>query len=146
MNATYSQASNLRSLVLVADGFEEQATISCVHALREQGKSAVLVGLTAGPVTGSRGIVLHPDLSLDQVAVDDPALLTVIPGGRRCAAFLLADPRVHRLLARTSAIGGRVALLQTAANDAEALLRVPSSRQGTLSVRAFVTRLLDDLV
>ena len=60
--------STSTGLVLVADSFEEETAIACVRALRDAGMAVTLVGLKAGPVTGSRGITVQADLSLEQVA------------------------------------------------------------------------------
>ncbi|MDX1663355.1 MAG: DJ-1/PfpI family protein [Candidatus Promineifilaceae bacterium] len=146
MHSLHAPRPRRRSLVLVADGFQERTTVGCIHTLREVGAPASVVGLTAGPVTGSRGIVLQPDLSLDQVSLDDPPLLAVLPGGRRCIAALLTDPRVHRLLALIVGAGGSVALLHPAGEDLEQLLSVPVSRPEAQSLAKFITGLLRDFV
>ena len=143
MDTNYSQNSR-RSLILIADGFEEQSTIGCVHAFRGAGVSASRVALTAGPVKGSRGIVLQPDFSLDQVAPEQRAHLAILPGERRCTAALLTDPRVHRLLERIVRGGGRVALLRSPGKDLEELLRVPLSRPAAQSVSVFISELLEE--
>lgn len=131
-----------RGLVLVADGFDEQTAICCVRAFRDAGIAVSLVGLGAGLVTGNRGISLHPDLSLDEVQPDVASTLVVIPGGRRSTASLLTDPRAHHLVEATAAGGGRIAVLGTAVEGAERLLRVPWIRQGPLTVPQLLAELL----
>ena len=129
-------------IILIGDGFEEGPAIDCLHALRDAGAETSLVGLTAGLVTGSRGIVVQPDLSLDRVMRDALPRLIVIGGGGRCLNVLLVDPRVHRLVRATSQSGGRIAILIAAADDARRALRVPVIVKGSLPVREFVQRLL----
>jgi putative intracellular protease/amidase len=145
MGPTSSQFLPRRGLVLVADGFEEQPTISCVRVLRDAGVAAALVGITPGLVTGSRGITVQPDLSLNQMIPDGASALVVIPGGRRCAASILTDPRVHRLVENTVDSGGTVAVLRTAAEEAERLLQIATMQQGALSIQEFVDRLLHEI-
>lgn len=142
MDSTQPAARTQRGLVLVADGFNEQTAICCVRALRDAGIAVALVGLPAGLVTGNRGITLHPDLSLDELPLDVASALVVIPGGRRSATALLTDPRVHHLVEATAASGGKVAVLGTAVEGAERLLRVPWIRQGTLTVHQLIAELL----
>jgi 4-methyl-5(b-hydroxyethyl)-thiazole monophosphate biosynthesis len=128
-------------IILIGDGFEEGSAIDCLHALRDAGAETSLVGLTAGLVTGSRGIVVQPDLSLDRVMRDAPPRLIVIGGGRHLSA-LLVDPRVHRLARSTSQRGGQIAILTVAADEAQRVLRVPLLAIGRLPVREFVDCLL----
>lgn len=143
MNSTPPATSSRRGLVLVADGFEEETTIASVRALRDAGMAASLVGLMAGPVTGSHGITIQPDLSLDQVIPDDIFTLVLLPGGRRSVGAVLADPRVHRLVEAATASGGKVAVLNPAVEGAEQLLRVPLVRQGKLTIQQFMAGLLN---
>lgn len=142
MDSTQPPARTQRGLVLVADGFDEQTAIYCVRALRDAGIAVALVGLPAGLVTGNRGISVQPDLSLDELPLDVSSALVVIPGGRRSAAALLTDPRVHDLVEATAASSGKVAVLGTAVEGAERLLRVPWTRQGTLTVQQLIAELL----
>ena len=136
--------SNLTGLVLVADGFEEETTIACVRSLRDAGMAAALVGLTAGPVTGSRGITVQSDLSLEQVRAGATPTLIILPGGRRSTAAMLADPRVHRLAEATAANGGQIVVLRPAVEGAERFLGVPLVRQGELPVEEFIGGLLKE--
>lgn len=129
-------------MVLIGEGFEEGTAIDCLHALRDAGAETSLVGLTAGLVTGSRGIVVQPDLSLDRVMRDTMPRLIVIGGGGRCLNVLLVDPRVHRLVRITARHGACIAILSSAADEAQRVLRVPLIVKGRLPVREFVDRLL----
>ena len=135
-------APSQRVLILASDSFDEEATVICIHALRNAGLAVSLVGLTAGLVTGSRGITLQPDLSLDELPPGDGTGLVIFPGGTRCATALLADPQVHRLADRAVAGGGQVAVLATAVPVAERLLQVPFVQQSDLSIHHFIAQLL----
>jgi 4-methyl-5(b-hydroxyethyl)-thiazole monophosphate biosynthesis len=78
--------------------------------LRRAGVEVVTAGLAAGPVRASRGVVVVPDTTLDQVA-DDAFDMVVLPGGLPGADHLDADPRIHQLLKRTAAAGGYAAAI-----------------------------------
>ena len=67
--------------------------------LRRAGIDVVTAGLTDGLVTASRGVVLLPDSTLDQVLGDEFDMI-VLPGGLPGADNLDADPRIHTLLQR----------------------------------------------
>ncbi len=88
-----------RVLVPLANGCEELEAVTVVDLLRRAGIEVVTAGLQAGPVTASRGVVLVPDRSLDQV-MDEDFDMIVLPGGLPGADHLDADPRIHALLHR----------------------------------------------
>jgi 4-methyl-5(b-hydroxyethyl)-thiazole monophosphate biosynthesis len=67
--------------------------------LRRAGIEVVTAGLVEGPVTASRGVVLLPDRTLDEVLEDDFDMIA-LPGGLPGADHLDADPRIHALLQR----------------------------------------------
>jgi 4-methyl-5(b-hydroxyethyl)-thiazole monophosphate biosynthesis len=88
-----------RVLIPLANGCEELEAVTVIDLLRRAGIEVVTAGLTDGPVTASRGVVLIPDRSLDQV-IDDDFDMIVLPGGLPGADHLDADPRIHALLQR----------------------------------------------
>jgi 4-methyl-5(b-hydroxyethyl)-thiazole monophosphate biosynthesis len=88
-----------RVLVPLADGCEELEAVTIIDLLRRAGIEVVTAGLGDGPVKASRGVVLLPDCSLDQV-LDDDFDMIVLPGGLAGAERLDADPRIHTLLQR----------------------------------------------
>lgn len=92
-------------LVPLAPGFEEIEAVTIVDLLRRAGITVVTAGLTEGPVRASRGVVVVPDATLDEVA-DDAFDMIALPGGLPGADHLDADPRIHRILQRTAAAGG----------------------------------------
>lgn len=83
--------------VLLAPDFQEIDIVTLVSTLRQQGIPVTLVGLTAGPIRGSRGVTLMPDLSFNSINDACPDAV-IIPGGVYSVQQLGADPRVHALL------------------------------------------------
>ncbi|MBF0141852.1 MAG: DJ-1/PfpI family protein [Magnetococcales bacterium] len=84
-------------LVPLADGCEELEAVTIIDILRRGGIEVVTVGLKPGPVTASRGVVLLPDTTLDQI--DSNTLdMVVLPGGLGGADRLDNDPRIAQIL------------------------------------------------
>jgi hypothetical protein len=100
------------AVVLVAEGFDEQA-IEELCALRENGKRALLVALTAGLVASAHGIRFQPDRTLHELLDAFSGRITVLVLGGP-AARLALDPRVERLVRRVEENEGAVVALQTA--------------------------------
>jgi len=92
-----------RVLVPLAEGFEEIEATAILDVLRRAGVEVVLAGLRPGPTTGSHGITLVPDVSLDDVDPLDFDML-VLPGGMPGTTHLMEDERV---LAAVRALHGR---------------------------------------
>ncbi len=87
-------------LVPLADGCEELEAVTIVDLLRRADIDVVTAGLEEGrPVRASRGMLLIPDLSLDQ-ALKKTFDMVVLPGGQPGTDNLNADPRIHTLLER----------------------------------------------
>jgi len=86
-----------RVLVPLAQGCEELEAVTIIDLLRRAGIEVVTAGLDAAPVQASRGVVLMPDTTLDQVLEQDFDMI-VLPGGLPGATHLDQDARVHRLL------------------------------------------------
>ena len=93
-----------RVLIPLAPGFEELEAVSLTNILRRAGIEVVMAGLHPGSVCASRGTVIVPDTSLEQVMSDDFDLV-VLPGGLPGADNLRDDPRIIHLLQRTHAEG-----------------------------------------
>ena len=62
-------------LVPIAPGFEEIETITVVDILRRAGAQVTLAGTEEGPLKGSRGILVLPDDSLNNIMEKDFDLL-----------------------------------------------------------------------
>lgn len=97
----------VRVLVPLASGAEELEAVTIIDLLRRASFEVVAAGLHAGPVTCSRGTVLIPDRTLDEI-VDQDFDLVVLPGGLPGADHLRDDPRVQDLLKRQARRGGWV--------------------------------------
>ena len=69
----------VRVLVPLAQGCEELEAVSIIDLLRA-GVEVVTAGLADGPVTCSRGVVIVPDVTLDDV-LDGDFDMIVLPGG-----------------------------------------------------------------
>lgn len=97
-------------LVPLAQGCEEMEAVTIIDILRRAGIEVVSAGLVPGPVRASRGTVLLPDATLDEVqqqAFD----LVVLPGGMPGSEHLKNDARVIALLQKTAAAGKHVAAI-----------------------------------
>lgn len=92
-------------LVPLAQGCEELEAVTIIDLLRRAEIKVVAAGLAAGPVTASRGVVLLPDVQLDEVLTETFDMI-VLPGGLGGAQRLEADARILALL-KTMAADGR---------------------------------------
>lgn len=97
-------------LVPLAQGCEELEAVTIIDILRRAGIEVVSAGLAAGPVRASRGTVLLPDTTLDEVQ-QQPFDLVVLPGGMPGSEHLKNDARIIALLQRTAAAGKPVAAI-----------------------------------
>lgn len=86
-------------LIPLAEGCEELEAVTVIDLLRRAGVDVTTAGLATGPVHCSRGTVLIPDRTLDEV-MDRDFDMIVLPGGLPGADHLNADTRIHALLER----------------------------------------------
>ncbi|WP_456415485.1 DJ-1 family glyoxalase III [Thiolapillus sp.] len=86
-----------RVLIPLAQGCEELEAVSIIDLLRRADIEVVTAGLAEGAVTCSRGVVIVPDTSLDEVLGDDFDMM-VLPGGLPGADHLDEDVRIRRML------------------------------------------------
>ena len=83
--------------VLWSDGFDEKVASIFVTELRDAGLLVKMVGLTTQHTSGFHGLVLVPDLTLDQALPLAPSTLClIIPSISRWSNRLNNDPRVFR--------------------------------------------------
>lgn len=100
-----------RALIPLATGFEELEAVTVVDLLRRAKIDVIVAGLTGKqPVTGSRGVLLVPDVSLADVLNDDFDLI-VLPGGLTGAHYLRDDLRIIKLLQRHDRQGSMLAAI-----------------------------------
>lgn len=99
-----------RVLVPLAAGVEEMEAVILVDVLRRAGWTVRSAGLTPGPVTASRRVVLVPDVTLDTVSAAEVDLL-LLPGGGPGTEALMNDERVLALARDLVAAGKPVAAI-----------------------------------
>ncbi len=99
-----------RVLVPIADGSEELEAVTLIDLFRRAEFDVVVAGLSPGPVTCSRGVVIQPDAELDAVA-EDTFDLVVLPGGAAGAQRMAGDRRLEQLLERHRAADGWTAAI-----------------------------------
>lgn len=93
-----------RVLVPLAQGCEELEAVTIIDLLRRAGIDVVSAGLDDQPVKASRGVLLIPDTTLDQVLKHEFDML-VLPGGQPGTDNLKADPRIVALLQKMAQSG-----------------------------------------
>jgi protein deglycase len=93
-----------RVLVPLAEGFEEIEAVTIVDLLRRADIEVHTASLASRRVTGSHGITVEADLSLDDAQAADYDMI-VLPGGMPGAEHLKNDLRVIALLREFAAAG-----------------------------------------
>ncbi len=89
-------------LVPLAEGFEDLEAITITDLMRRAQFDVVTAGLTPGPITGSRGTIVVPDMSLDE-ALQQNYDMVVLPGGQPGATNLEKDERIQSLVKQMAA-------------------------------------------
>jgi 4-methyl-5(b-hydroxyethyl)-thiazole monophosphate biosynthesis len=89
-------------LVPLAEGFEDMEAITITDLMRRGQIDVVTAGLKPGPVEGSRGTIVVPDMSLDE-ALKQSYDMVVLPGGQPGATHLEKDERIQSLLKKMAA-------------------------------------------
>lgn len=97
-------------LVPLAQGCEELEAVTIIDLLRRAGINVTSAGLDQHPVKASRGVVLMPDTTLDQV-MEQRFDMIVLPGGLPGADNLVQDKRIQQLLLKIVEQGGMVAAI-----------------------------------
>lgn len=85
------------ALVPLADGFEEIEAVTIIDVLRRADIDVTVAGLEAGPVTGSHGISIEPDMTLAEASGGDYDMIA-LPGGLPGAEHLANNQRLISLL------------------------------------------------
>lgn len=65
----------------LADGFEEVEAIAPIDMLRRADIEVITVGVTGDVVSGSHGIKVTADCSIDNITLDDTLEAVILPGG-----------------------------------------------------------------
>lgn len=97
-------------LIPLADGCEEIEAVTIIDILRRTGIEVIVAGLATSPVKCSRGTVIVPDVSLEDVMADAFDMI-VLPGGMPGAEHLKNDSRIRQLLKNMAAAGQYVAAI-----------------------------------
>ena len=82
-----------RVCVLLAEGFEEIEAVTIIDVLRRAELEVTVAGLAPGPLTGSRGVRVLPDVQFADVEPLDYDVL-VLPGGMGGTLAMLEDARL----------------------------------------------------
>jgi len=93
-----------RVVIFLAPGFEEIEAVTPIDVLRRAEVEVIVAGLKPGPITGSHGITVLPDTTLDTVRPEDVDMV-VLPGGLPGSAHLREDARVLDFLQRMDKAG-----------------------------------------
>lgn len=93
-----------RVLIPLAPGFEDMEAVILIDLLRRAAINVTVVGLAPGPVTGARGTVVFPDLSVPDILNKDFDMM-VLPGGQPGASNLAKDERILELLRKMAGAG-----------------------------------------
>ena len=99
-----------RMLVPLAEGFEELEAVTIIDMLRRADIEVVVAALAGRLVTGSHGIALSADATLDEVSGQDFDMIA-LPGGMPGAANLMDDLRVAGIVRRLHNDGRHVAAI-----------------------------------
>ena len=97
-------------LVPLAQGCEELEAVTIIDLLVRAGVEVVSAGLSPGPVKASRGVVITPDMSLDEALQRDFDMV-VLPGGLPGANYLNDDSRIQNLIRKMSDEGRYIAAI-----------------------------------
>jgi 4-methyl-5(b-hydroxyethyl)-thiazole monophosphate biosynthesis len=130
--------ANPTVLVPLAQGCEELEAITIIDLLRRAGVTVISAGLDTQPVKASRGTVLVPDTSLDQVFEQDFDMI-VLPGGQPGSDHLRDDPRIQQKLKQQASADKYVAaicaapraLAQAGLLDGHRVTSFPGSLEGS---------------
>ena len=99
-----------RVLVPLAQGCEELEAVTIIDLLRRAGIEVISAGLDGQTVRASRGVLLVPDMELDQALLSDYDMV-VLPGGLPGADHLDADRRIADLLVKMADGGKYIAAI-----------------------------------
>ena len=101
----------LRALVPLAQGCEELEAVTVIDLLRRANVEVITAALTPEPVTGSRGVILIADTTLDKAAQIDDFDIIILPGGLPGADNLADSPLLARVLKRMAKEGKYIAAI-----------------------------------
>jgi hypothetical protein len=98
-------------LFLIPENSDNQLVVHFLVSFREANIASALVSLTPGLIKSAGDVRVRVDFSIDQLPETTLPRFVHILENRLAASVLLADPRVHQLIARTLANKGRPMIL-----------------------------------
>ena len=84
-------------VIFLAPGFEEIEAVTVIDVLRRADIQVTVAGLEEGLITGSHGITIQADTSVDKIRSESFDMV-VLPGGLPGTNHLRDDPRVKAFL------------------------------------------------
>lgn len=101
-----------KSLIFLANGFEEIEALATADVLRRGGMDVTLVSINPSlEVTGANGITVKADALMDSVDTADVYEWLICPGGMPGAENLVADARLCSMLKAHHAAGRNIAAI-----------------------------------
>lgn len=99
--------------ILLAPCFDDRQLLPFIADLRREGISVIILGFTRRVIIGQSGRRVRPDRSLEDMRNAAAVPYFIVPASPRRDGPHLIDPRLHRLIGRTLAAGGKVFLDRT---------------------------------
>lgn len=91
-------------VVFLAPGFEEIEAVTPIDVLRRAEIQVTVAGIRPGPITGSHGITIHADTTIDKVRTEE-ADMVVLPGGLPGSVHLREDAGVKDFVRKMDKAG-----------------------------------------
>jgi hypothetical protein len=101
-------------IIFLASNFEEELVSQCVVQMRGKGLGFQIVGIENKPLHSYHGLLVYPDLSVENLFTESIPELILIPGEKACASLLMSDPRVFFYLENVLRQNGRIAISKKA--------------------------------
>ena len=100
--------------IFLASNFEEELVSQCVVQMRSKGLGFQIIGVANKPLNSYHGLLVYPDLSIENLSTEHIPELILLPGEKACASLLMSDPRVFFYLENFLAQNGRIAISKKA--------------------------------
>ena len=141
-----------QAFIFIVSGFDELPAITAVTYLRQQGISTYIVSPKLDHVVGKVGVIIHPDIQLEDVIItprQQTVQIMILVGNSGCLTKLLIDPRILKLAQKMMESGGHIASLQPdssefLANWTHTSPFLPSQyhEKGTEAVETFIEKVI----
>ncbi len=84
--------------IFLANGFEEMEALAPTDILRRAKLQVKTVGVTGELVSSSHGVTVKPDITIDEISLDDKLEMIVLPGGMPGTLNLEASDKVQQAI------------------------------------------------